>query len=363
VTHRLRNSQTQKPPRKIFAAILAGGSGERLWPLSRARTPKPLLRLRGARTLLAQVLSRVAAVASRRRTAVIATQDCVAALRRSTGRLPGVTWLAEPAARNTAMCVGLAALWAARQDPAGVIVVLPADQQIQTHRQFAQTLRRAVAAAAGREAIVLLGIRPTRPATEYGYIRRGRRLEPRLYRAAAFREKPRAKLAEALVRRGGWYWNAGIFVAQAGVVLLALRRYLPRVAAGLAELEAAWGTPRFARVLRQVYQRAPKVSFDVGVLQRARHVLVAEAAFAWSDVGSWEAVAARWGRQRVGPAAIGDRGSVVITSDHHLVGLLGTSQLLVVHTPDATLVCDRRRAHELKRLVRRIRARGLTRYL
>ncbi|MBI4354873.1 MAG: hypothetical protein HY597_00300 [Candidatus Omnitrophica bacterium] len=348
--------------RQVYAAILAGGSGERLWPLSRQRSPKPLLRLNGSQSLLDETIARVATVVPRRRMAVIATLECVSALRRACRSARRVHWLAEPSARNTAMCVGLAAVWAARQDPAGIIVTLPADHQIHTRRQFAQALRRAIAVAGAREAMVLLGLRPTRPATAYGYMQRGAVLAPRVYRVAAFREKPSAARARTLLRQG-WHWNGGIFVAQAGVILLAIRRCLPRLYALLQAIDAAWGTAAFPQVLRRAYQAVRAVSFDNGVLAHSRNLIMVEAGFTWSDVGSWDAIGPLWKGRQLRPVTVDDRGSVVIASDRHLVGLLGTSNLIVVQTPDATLICDRRHAATLKRLVGAIRARGLARYL
>jgi mannose-1-phosphate guanylyltransferase len=274
----------------------------------------------------------------------------------------------EPVGRNTAAAVALAALRVAGRDPRATMLVLPADHAIGDVATFRADVRAGLALAERTGALVTFGIPPTSPETGYGYIRPGRPIRGAgrgVAWVARFIEKPNRRRAEALLRRGGVLWNAGIFAFRADVILAALHRHLPEVVEPLAAALAG----RDPRALARAYRKLPAVSLDTGVLERAARVAVVRARFPWSDVGSWAAVEPFWrtpgnGRNAVRGHAlpIDSRGCVVDSADR-LVALVGVEDLVVVDSPDAVLVCRKDRAQDVRMVVDELRRRRLVRYL
>lgn len=348
-----------------YAVVLAGGAGTRFWPRSRGHTPKQLLPILGARTMLQETVARIAPlVASDRVLAVIARAQAAAV--RAQLRSRGVTLLLEPVARNTAAAIAFAALAVARRDPDAVMLVLPSDHAIGDLPTFRADVRLALEVAARTGALVTLGIEPTRPETGYGYIRVGAALRGVRRRVAwveRFVEKPGRTRAEVLLRAGGVLWNTGIFAWRVDAILAALERHLPDL---LGPLEAAVG--RGARGLAAAYARLPSVSIDTGVLERAARVAVVRARFGWSDVGSWAALeplcaTAGNGHNTVrGRAVPIDSRGCFVDSPSRLVALVGVEDLVVVDSPDALLVCRKDRAQDVRLVVDELRRRGLGRY-
>jgi mannose-1-phosphate guanylyltransferase len=354
------------PRSSRYAVVLAGGSGTRFWPRSRARAPKQLLPIVGERSMLQETLARISPPLPASRVVVVTARGHAAAVRAQLPRAVHGGLLIEPVGRNTAPAIALAALHVARRTPEASMAVFPADHAIGRVAQFRADLRLAFALAERTGALVTLGVRPAHPETGYGYIRWGRPLTGTRGRAAwveAFVEKPIRRRAQALLATGRALWNAGIFVWRVDVILAALRRLLPDVMTPLESAFEAGG-----RALAAAYPRLPAVSIDVGVLERASRVAVVRAHFPWSDVGSWASLAAlRAGsngrnalRGRTLP--IDSRGCIVDGGDR-LVALLGVEDLVVVDTPDALLVCRKERAQDVRLVVEALRRRGLGRYL
>ena len=347
----------------LHAVILAGGAGERFWPRSRKARPKPLLRVLGGDTLLEAALARAARFAPRERIWIVGTRDNAAALRAGSDLAPGHL-LVEPGGRNTAMAVAFAAVRIAASDPDAVLAMLPADHVIPDARAFASAIARAARAAAAAGALVTLGIRPTRPDTGYGYIEVGPaagRAHAGLYRVRRFAEKPSRSRAERFLRRGGFLWNAGIFVWKASAILDEIERCAPDLSRALAPLRRA---PRSRAALARAYRAAPSLPIDVAVLERSRRVWTLPVRFHWSDVGNWASLAEELGvapgRSRVvaGDALFeGADGNLVWAGDR-LVALLGVEGLAVIDAGDALLVARLERCDEMRRVVRRLRERG-----
>lgn len=353
----------QRVPR--HAIVMAGGSGTRFWPKSRQRIPKQLLAIAGRKSLLADTLARIRPLVPARRTYVVTAASHGAAVRREAAGLPRGHVLIEPVGRNTAAAIGLAALHVARTSPDAVMVVLPADHVIGDGAACRATLARAMDVAVETDALVTIGVRPTHPETGYGYIQVGPILgNGPAHAVSRFLEKPDRARATALLAGGDVFWNAGIFAWRVARILDELRRWVPEVMAPL-EAAVARGTPA---ALGRAYRRLPSVSIDTGVLERAERVAVVPATFPWSDVGSWAAVADLW---RDGDAANAVRGTAVLVDSagcvvdagSRLVALLGVSDLVVVDTPDALLVCPKDRAQDVRRVVDELRRRRLGRYL
>lgn len=358
----MRRSLTGAPRRRIHAVILAGGAGERFWPLSRAGRPKPLLALGGRQPLLAEAARRA------RRCAGSVWVVCGPAHARDVmrvTRLPLRRVLVEPGRRNTALAIGLAAARIAAEDPDAILVVLPADHRIPDTAAFARAVRRA-AAAARAGGLVTLGVRPTRPEAGYGWIECGAPVPdlPGLHRVRRFVEKPSEARARRFLRRGGFLWNAGIFVWEARTILAEIQRCAPAVHRALGPVRR---TPRgrgAAAAARRAWRRAPVISIDHAVLERSRRVRVLPVDFRWSDVGTWASLAETLGvgngrnRRLAGElVAEGASGNLVHGADR-LVALVGVEGLAVIDAGDALLVASLERAADVRAVVRRLRAAG-----
>lgn len=341
----------------MYAVIMAGGSGTRFWPASREHLPKQFLRITGERTMLEETIGRLGALVGDERVRVVVGRRHAEVTRGIlAGREVGV--LIEPVGRNTAACIGLAALHLRKEDPAALMIVLPADHYIAAEDLFVATLRQA-AEEARAGAIVTLGIAPTRPETGYGYIEvassGGGEMAQQVER---FVEKPDAATALDYLRSGRFLWNSGIFLFTAEAILEEIDLHLPELARGLAEIEPEIGRQGYEEVLGRVYGQLPSVSIDYGIIEKtSRPLLVMRADFGWSDVGGWQALYELKGSEGdeagnlvpPGTWAEESRNNLVWSSSGRRVALLGVEGLLVVDTGDALLVADIERSQEVKR--------------
>jgi mannose-1-phosphate guanylyltransferase len=344
------------------AVLLAGGSGTRFWPLSRAHKPKQFLELVTGRTLFADTYARIAPLCGADRTWVVCGRDHAEAVRASLPALPPAHLLVEPAARNTAPAIGLAAVRAAGEDPDAILLVLPSDHYIAHQDRFLSALQTA-ARVAQQGDLVTLGIRPTRPETGYGYVRRGAEREPGVFAVETFVEKPDVKTAQKYLADPRYSWNAGIFVFRADVLLEALRRHLPAVHDGLRQIGSD------AARTAEIFPRLPSISLDYGVMEpesssTRRIALVAAEDLGWSDVGSFATLPEVRQLDERGNALSGDAlaidcdDSVVLAEGGRLVAALGIEGLCVVDSGDAVLVVPRDRAQEVRAVVEALKARG-----
>lgn len=349
----------------LHAVIMAGGSGTRFWPKSRRRSPKQLLRLFGDATMLQQTVARIAPLVPPERTLIITGADQAAAVREQLPDLPPENVVAEPCARDTAPCVGLAAHIIARKDPGGTMIVMPADHVIQPAETFRATVRAALAEIdADPTTFITFGVKPTHPETGYGYIERGEALPPRegiaLHRVAQFREKPDRATAEQFVASGRFAWNAGIFLWRARAILDGLRTHRPELATALDRIARTLGTPAEAETLASEFPALEKVPIDKAVMEQAPNVRVLEVVYNWSDVGDWRALAPLLAHDDHGNALQGNtltvdsRNSVVIADDGGLIACLGVEDLVIVQSGGATLVARKDQLDKLKSLVEKL---------
>jgi mannose-1-phosphate guanylyltransferase len=348
-----------------YVVILAGGKGERFWPLSRRRTPKQLLPIVGESPMLAQTVSRVASIVPRANLYIITNTDQADAVRRVCPGLPRKNVIAEPVGRDSAAAVGLAMEIVAARDPKGVFAILPADHVIPDAPRFRADLRAAFAAAEAAPVLVTIGIKPTEPNTGYGYIRASRRswkAGGRTVRVVEkFVEKPDLATAKRYIATGGYFWNAGMFAWSVETIRGAFEKHAPGLMAGLSPVRAALKNGRSLQgALGRAYPNLERISVDYALLEKASNVVVLAASFAWHDVGSWSAVARhrkadQAGNVRRGRAVIEEgRRNIVVGDEDHLTAVFGVDDLVVVHTPDATLVCPRDRAQDIKALLKRL---------
>jgi len=350
----------------LHAVIVAGGSGTRFWPASRRDRPKQFLSLAGQATLLQQAHERARLLVDPGRIHVVTSEVQARGVAEQLPDLSERNLIAEPEPRDTAIAMGLAAGLIAARDPDAVLLVTPADHVIGPPEAFAQTVSEAAALAEQRRVIVTFGVAPTHPHTGYGYVQRGAALEHAGERPAwiveRFCEKPDRATAEAYLQAGDTLWNSGLFVWPAAVVLTALRDHLPRTAQAIDRIVAAWGTDRQAAVFAEEYASVEKISIDYGVLERADEVVVVEAGFSWSDVGSWSALSGLDAADEHGNTVrgarlvgVGARDMTVLGDPGHLVAAIGVEGLVIVQTRDATLICPRERAEEVRTLVDELR--------
>jgi len=360
----------------LHAVIMAGGAGTRFWPESRADRPKQLLDLLGGRTMIQATVDRLAGLVPLQRLLIVTNRRLVAAIAKQLPDLPPIALIGEPCKRDTAPCIGLAALAVSRHDPDATMVVLPADHVIRPVEAFQSAIQMAAALVDQQpQRIVTFGVRPTYPATSFGYIERGAPLpsvpagRASAFLVERFREKPAIELAREFVDSGRFYWNAGIFIWRARTILEALAKHQPEMHSRLERIAAAYGGPDFEAVFEREFTAIKAISIDYAVLEQATDVVGIEAPFEWDDVGSWHALARLRGADADGNTVaarhLGLRttDTIVRGPSDHLIVTLGLTDCLIVHTPDATLVANKHDEEAVKELVRLIHERGWKEYL
>jgi len=344
----------------IYALILAGGSGERFWPLSRRNRPKQLLRLVSERTLLEETVGRLDGLVPPERILILTNVEQEKAVRDLLKRFPKENVIAEPAKRDTAAAVALGAGWVAARDHSATMLAFPADHVIADRTAFQETMRTAAAAAEETGALVTIGIKPTWPCPGFGYIEQGEEVRLRaggkiaVHRVVRFREKPNVDLAESFLRKGNFRWNAGMFVWSVPTVLSEFNRHAPELADFISQVRS----PKdLDKVLRERFAKLPRISFDYAIMEKADRVLVVEASFDWDDVGSWQAVARYFKKDEHGNianralTAFEASDNIVFNDGETTIALLGVHNLIVVRTGDAILICHRHQAEKIKNLV------------
>lgn len=348
--------------RPLYAVLMAGGSGTRFWPASRRARPKQFLAIAGGETMLAATRARLDGVVPDERVIVVAAEEHAALVREALPALPPENLLLEPVGRNTLPCVALANAEVRRRDPDAVQAVLPADHAIEPVSAFRRSLSAAARAAAEGGGLLTFGVRPTRPATGYGYIELGPRLADvdgqAIHAVARFVEKPDLARAEQFVASGRFLWNSGIFVWTTEAVTEALERYAPRIWEALRDADRAG--------IAAAYAALEPLAVDVGVMERAERRSVLPIDYAWSDVGSWAALPEVLPADAAGNCVAGGgilealdaRRNVVFGPGGHVTALVGVADLVVVHSEGATLVCSRERAEEVREIVSRLSDRA-----
>jgi mannose-1-phosphate guanylyltransferase len=346
----------------LHAIVMAGGSGTRFWPKSRRNRPKQLLRLHGEATMLQQTVERIAPLVPPERTYIITGVDQAEATKEQLDQLPPKNVVAEPCPRDTAACVGLAALIVAKADPDGTMIVMPADHVIRPEETFRAAVEAAVSVIEDDPtAFVTFGVKPTRAETGYGYIERGESLGKRngvaVNKVAQFREKPDRETAERFVADGRFAWNAGIFLWRARAILDALKTHRPNLHAALERVGKALGTPEEADTIAREYPNMEKVPIDKAVMEKATNVRVLEVVYDWSDVGDWRALtslveADAHGNTIQGDVhAVGTTNSIIVSDGGGLIATLGVDDLVIVQSGGATLVARKDQLDRLKGLV------------
>ena len=354
----------------FYPVILAGGRGTRFWPLSRKRRAKQLLALDGKQTMIQQTVARLAPMAPPSRFWIITNNDLRSAILRQLPKLPPKQIIAEPASRNTAPAIGLAAFLLLRHDPDAVLGLFPSDHVIADPAQYRTTLSRGIEIAASGENIVVLGIRPTRPETGYGYIEGGAADQDASLRVRRFTEKPDLGLARQFLDAGNYFWNSGMFLWRADTLANALREHLPNAAPLLERIAAAYGTRKFADTFRRLYPKCENISIDYAVLEprsakgeaQAR-IFCLPSDFGWNDLGSWTALHEHHAAKAKpdGGSTVSASGSFALNAKNNyvhvpgkFVALVGVSNLVIVETKDALLVTTLDQSQDVGKVVKHL---------
>lgn len=359
-------SPRSSPFEHAYAVIMAGGSGTRFWPLSRRKYPKQLLALFGKDTLLEAAVARIQSVIPPERTYIFTSELVRGKIVRLLPRIPSNQIVAEPAARNTAPTIGLAAQEILRRDPDGLMVVLPSDHVIEKPEAFRRDLGAACRWAAVEGRSVVLGIKPTRPDVGYGYVRFGRREGKAegqdIFQVQKFTEKPALPMARRFLASGKYRWNGGMFIWRASTLLCNLEQFQPRMARSLARIERAGGV-RARAIFRRIYPTLEKISIDFALMQQISNVFGVSADICWSDVGSWAVAYDLHSKDAQG--SVQPRHAIALNSERNMivsarkqVVTVGVHDLVIVETKDALLVCARDDSQHVGKAVQELERQG-----
>ncbi|MER3416810.1 MAG: mannose-1-phosphate guanylyltransferase [Gemmataceae bacterium] len=358
----------------VAVVLMAGGGGTRFWPRSRQARPKQFLALAGEQSLVQLAYARLEGITDPDQVWVITSAAHRSLASAHLPQIPGEQIVGEPCGRDTAACLALGTLLAARRQPDTVVVATPADHIIEPVQQFRRAIQSACQVAQEcPRALITLGIAPSSPATGYGYIQRGELLSRRLglgvYRVRAFREKPPLELAREYVASGQYYWNSGIFVWQAQALVAELQRQQPALLAGISEIVRVWDTPARAEVFGRVYAELPRISIDYAIMEGCQECLVIEAPFVWDDVGSWQALERLHPQDAQGNTVLATHcgldthDCIIVGEPGRLIATSGIQHLLIVQDGNATLVADKRDETAVKKLVEYLQSRRMDEYL
>lgn len=347
----------------LHAIIMAGGSGTRFWPESRRDMPKQLLQLSGDRTMIQSTVDRLGSLVGDDQTMIVTNARLVDAIAKQLPTVPRKNLVGEPAKRDTAPCVGLAAALVSHDDPDAIMLVMPSDHVIQDHKAFQNAIQQGVALIQKDPSqIVTFGIKPSYPAESFGYIQRGDSLAGGGYQVSRFREKPDAATAKQYVDAGTFYWNSGIFLWRADTILTALKENVPEITKHIDAIAQSIGSDSYDQTLDQEFKAIQGKSIDYAVMESYPNVAVIEAPFDWDDVGSWQAIARLHDADDHGNTVVGShlgidtKGCIIRTMGDHTVVTIDVDDLIIVQTEDATLVAPKHAEERVREVVQQLAA-------
>lgn len=356
----------------LYAVIMAGGKGSRFWPKSREKMPKHLLNITGKKTIIQKTVERIEPLIPAENIFVVTGVAHCDEVIRQLPDLPGKNIIIEPFMRNTAPCIGLAAMHIKKRDPDGIMVVLPSDHYISDEEAFRHTIATAGKMAQKGSFLLTIGVYATRPETGYGYMEQGETVTviegKEIFKVKSFREKPDLRQAEIFLQERGFYWNSGMFIWNVSAILHEIETFLPNLYQGLLRIEDALGTDYEKDIIMEVYQKLTPVSIDYGVMERSKKTLLIKGDFGWSDIGSWNALWEVLHKDGDGNAVRGrfigiDSSNSLVYSPDKLVALVGVKDLIVVETPDSLLICRRQASQDIRKVVEMLEKKNMKEYL
>jgi len=355
---------------------MAGGSGTRFWPRSRKRNPKQLLPLINNKTLLESTIDRIKPLCEGSNINIVTGILIKDSVSETISSYKNVKVIIEPKPRNTAPCVGyMASRIAHFANKDDVMVVLPSDHLIENTKRFLQIIDAGVDAANKYNTIITLGIKPTSPHTGYGYIQKGKEIKKldkktKLYTVTSFKEKPTLPVAKKFVNSGDYLWNSGMFIVKAGVMLDAIKKYMPELYKGLVDISKQFGTNREEDTFNKKFPELPAESIDYGVIEKLKGVITIPSDFDWNDLGSWKSLESVEKKRSFGVSntdevlAIDSKGNIINSDNKNkLIALLNVNDLIVVETKDALLIANKKDDQKIKELVDKLKSKGMEEYL
>ncbi|MCC0635121.1 MULTISPECIES: mannose-1-phosphate guanylyltransferase [unclassified Clostridioides] len=356
---------------KVYNVIMAGGGGTRFWPLSRQEVPKQLINLSGEDALINETINRIDSLANKEDLFIVTNEKQMDALKDTVkDKCLYSNILPEPCARNTAAAIGFAAFNIMKKYGDGVMCVYPADHYIKDEKEFKAILEKAIYIAENNDKLVTIGINPTFPSTGYGYINFSREntIENVAYEVVEFVEKPNYEIAKEYVNSKKYVWNSGMFVWKVSKILEDFKRYLPKVYEKLEEISNYLGTEEEIEKIREIYPTIQSISIDYGIMERSNDVIVVPGDFGWNDVGSWDSLGAIYptddeGNIKRGENITIDTKNSIIYSDDKLISTIGISDLIVVSTNDAVMVCRKDKAQDVKKIVEQLKEEDRQEYM
>lgn len=355
---------------KIFLLVMAGGGGSRFWPLSRKNVPKQFLNLSGNDTMINETIQRSSSIIPHDQVFIVTNKNQFEAMDNALlESVPRENIFYEPLAKNTAPCILYAALNIWHRHGDGVLCVFPSDHYITDSNAFLKTLETAIDVAYQSEKIATIGIKPTFPATGYGYVKRGSKSEYQdVYALDRFVEKPDFDRARVYVDSGEYFWNSGMFIWKISLIMELYKRFLPRIYNTLETVKDTAGASNEEQLLTEIYEKLDNISVDYGIMERVDDALVIPGDFGWNDVGSWDALGALFpvdGHGNIVKANhIGfETNQCIIYSSDKFIATLGMHNTVIVEAGDAILVCAKDRAQDVRNIVEKLKERGMTQFL
>lgn len=357
---------------KLYTLIMAGGSGTRFWPRSKTARPKQYLNLFGNDSLLQSTIKRFSLFSQPENIYIVSGKSQAAVLETQTTMLPKKNLIYEPVGKNTLPCIGLAAMFAEKENPDGIMVVSPSDHLIENDKLFSETVLAGAKIADEQNGIVTIGISPSYAATGYGYVKTAEDItgsaKIKQFKVERFVEKPDEKTATDYLKQGGFYWNSGLFIFKISVFLDAVEQFAPALYADLRKIQNSLGSPSFEQTLDTIYRAVESISVDYGIMEHAKNIYLVEGNFVWNDLGSWESVYQTSAKDENGNVASGevvmeDTKNSYVHSDSGLIAVVGLEDVVVVKDGDTTLVCKRENAEDVKKIVDKLKAENRNEYL
>ncbi|KQC06265.1 MAG: mannose-1-phosphate guanylyltransferase [Smithella sp. SDB] len=358
----------------MYAVIMAGGRGTRFWPRSRGKKPKHLLDITSKKTIIQETVDRIKPIINPDNILIVTGKKHSGILIKQLPEIPLQNIIIEPEGKNTAACIGLAALHVQKRALGEIMVVLPSDHAIADSREFNSVIEAAAKTAAQEEGLVTIGIKPSSANTGFGYIEQADLLKKidgkEIFHVKSIREKPDFQQAQAFIQNGNFFWNSGMFIWKISTILKEINRWLPDLYAGLMKINEVLGSPDESIIVPRVYKKLKSISIDYGVMEKANNVFMLKGDFGWSDVGSWDALWEISAKDRKGNVVTG--GSNVIFEDtegslvycpQKLVATVGVKDLIIVETKDALLICKKGSSQDVKKIVEVLEEKKLKKYL
>ena len=356
----------------MYAIIMAGGAGTRFWPKSRFKRPKQLLNILDDRTMICATIDRLTNLLQYDKIYIVTTETQKKEIKSQLPFLKEENFIVEPKGKNTAPCIGLAAVILRSKHPDAVMVVLPADHRIENEKEFRKVISTAGTLARQKKCLVTLGINPTYPSKGYGYIQLDSEKteigDTVAYKVKTFAEKPDLKTAKLFLKSGDFLWNSGMFIWKAETILKEIEETLPELHDGLMEIEKHIGTESEQEIINKVYCQIKSISIDYGVMEHSENVYVLKGNFKWNDVGSWEEVYKISAKDKnenliIGEHLIQETTGCFIDSPKKFIATFGIKSLIIINTDDALLICPRNKAQDVKKLVDVMKRKNMDQYL